>query len=516
MNLKGVTKLELFDADTGILVDSVEESNLVTNAVNNIFNGALNALASFNNNGFGTHNSLEYLFKLPDGYNLAKALFGGVLIFSKNITEDVEHCIPTIDEIKSCVGYANLGLTTAGSLFKGSFNKSESEFTDNTFKFVWDFNSDQCNGDIACICLTSDAGANTGLKYNVIETYDDCHVMNFIQSNMWDKKVSVNYNYAHNPMFKSSYSSSSSSFSGMYVYNNYLYYVSRDKVYKYSLERLVSKKGVLLNEAFNYGSVSTYDGLITLSDYKYSKFLCTDGDKVFELDESQSDVSTLTLYKVSGDAILETVSIPTTNINNSIAEYFGDSSASQYVVSHYRDGVINNNKIYFLVGECNNTNLSTNPNRLRMYVLSFDGTYTYKDLNITDNLVSFLFGTTAVGGAGNAYLGVSFTKIFDSLVLISQNSSPGYAYYIVNDDGSIEDYPFMHNKDSMNYNDIHGAYLNTDWLKEPWFSFKFSGNGLYNSVDLFQAYLATINNLETKITKTSGNTLKITYTLTQV
>lgn len=514
MNLRGVTKLELFDADTGILVDSIEESNLVTNAVSNIFNGALNALASFNNNGVGTHNSLEYLFKLPDGYNLAKALFGGVLIFSKNITEDAEHCIPTIDEIKSCVGYANLGLTTAGSLFKGSFNESESEFTDSTFKFVWDFNSDQCNGDIACICLTSDAGANTGLKYNVIENYNDCHVFNFIQDSMWDKKVSTYYNDAHNPMFKSSYYQYN--FSGMYVYNNYLYYVYRDKVYKYSLERLASKNGVLLNEAFNYGSVSTYNDLITLSDYKYSKFLCTDGDKVFELDDSQSDVSTLTLYKVSGDAILETVSIPTTNINNSIAEYFGDSSASQYVVSHRSDGVISNNKIYFLVGECNNTDLSTHPNRLRMYVLSFDGTYIYKDFNITSNLVSFLFGTNAVGGAGNTSLEVSFTKIFNSLVLISKNSSPGYAYYIVNDDGSIEDYPFMHNKYNMNYSNIHGAYLNTDWLKEPWFSFKFSGNGLYNSVDLFQAYLATINNLETKITKTSSNTLKITYTLTQV
>lgn len=513
MGLKGITKLELFDADTGILLDYVEESNMVTNAVSNIFNGALNAIASFNNNDVGTHNSLEYLFKLPDGYNLAKALFGGVLIFSKNITEDVEHCIPTMDEIKSCVGYANLGLTTAGSLFKGSFNESESEFTDSTFKFVWDFNSDQCNGDIACICLTSDAGANTGLKYNIIEDKRDCHVLNFIQREMWDKKVSVGFNSAHNPMFKSSYYGS---FSGMYVYDGYLYYVSKNKVAKYSLERLESKKGVLLNEAFNYGAVSTYDDLITLSDYRYDKFLCTDGDKVFTLDNGQSDVSTLTLYKVSGDAILETISIPTTNINNSIAEYFNSSSVRQYVVSHHYDGVINNNKIYFLVGECNNTDLATNPNRLRMYVLSFDGTYTYKDLNITGNLVSFLFGTDAVGGAGEASLGVSFTKMFDSLVLISKNSYPGYAYYIVNDDGSIEDYPFMHNEYSMNRRDIHGAYLNTNWLKEPWFSFKFCGDGLYNSVDLFQAYLATINNLETKITKKSSNTLKITYTLTQV
>lgn len=514
MGLKGVTKLELFDADTGILLDSVEESNLVTNAVNNIFNGALNALASFNNNGAGTHERLEYLFTLPDGYNIAKALFGGVLIFSKNIVEDVEHCIPTIDEIKSCVGYANLGLTTGGSLFKGSFNESESEFTDNTFKFVWDFNSDQCNGDIACICLTSDAGANTGLKYNIINTYNDCHVMNFIQKNMWNKENSVYYNSAHNPMFKSSYNNSY--FSGMYIYNNYLYYVHTNKVYKYSLERLLSKKGVLLNEAFNYGSISTYDDLITLSDYQSGKFLCTDGDKVFELNTNQSNVSELTLYKVSGDAVLEQVSIPTTNINNSIAEYFNSSSVKQYVASHYADGVISNNKIYFLVGECNSADLSTKPNKLRMYVLSFDGSYTYKDFNVTDNLVSFLFGTTTVGGAGNTSLGVSFTKIFDSLVLISKNSSPGYAYYLVNEDGSIEDYPFMHNRYSMYSNNIHGAYLNTDWLKEPWFSFKFSGNGLYNSVDLFQAYLATINNLETKITKTSSNTLKITYTLTQV
>lgn len=81
MALKGKTVIQLYDAKTGELVETVEKTNLVTNAVNNVLNGALNALAYTSNNCKGRHYELDCLFDFPSGYNLAKSMLGGILVF---------------------------------------------------------------------------------------------------------------------------------------------------------------------------------------------------------------------------------------------------------------------------------------------------------------------------------------------------------------------------------------------------------------------------------------------------
>ena len=65
MALKGSAKIQLFDARTGKLERTIESNNIITNAVTNILNGALNALAISDNNGFGRHESLNSLFDFP-------------------------------------------------------------------------------------------------------------------------------------------------------------------------------------------------------------------------------------------------------------------------------------------------------------------------------------------------------------------------------------------------------------------------------------------------------------------
>ena len=126
MSLVGKTTIKLFDDKTGELSDIVESNNMVTNAVSNIFNGFLNAVALSDNNEVGEHNSLNYLFDIPDGYNLAKTFFGGLLIFSSAIKKDVNHIIPTIDEMKTFIGCGNQGSSITGNTFKGNFNSAES------------------------------------------------------------------------------------------------------------------------------------------------------------------------------------------------------------------------------------------------------------------------------------------------------------------------------------------------------------------------------------------------------
>lgn len=510
MDLIGNTTIQLFDAKSGKKTDEVSKNNLVTNAVNNILNGGLNAIVSGLNNGIDKHNSINFLYNFPSGYNIAKSLFGGVLVFSNSIQSDVEHCIPTIDEMKSFIGCANQLATVEGSIFRGSINESESEVRDNYVKFVWDFTTEQCNGDIASICLTSNIGGSEGYKFNVKKSQTDAHFLSWLYNGMWDASTKSEYSSSniHNPMFKSSFTSSNAH--GMYIYENNLYYVYRDKVYKYNINRILNKYGSDILSRFNLGAVSGYDEVISLTNYSYDIFNCLDDDKVYEFDNNQSDTSKFTLMKVSKNAVTENIEIPTTNIISSMTDYFDYNREYRFLSLN---SCIYKDKIYTIVGWVNNSNLSVNPNKLRIYILSFDGSFTFKDLNLTDNMISMLFGTKTYAGS-TAESGLKFLKVFDNLVLQASDETNGYAYYLVSDDGDVDEYPFMHTKGSLYY---YGniLYKNSGWLKEPWCSFKFAGNGMVNSIDMIAPYLATINNQEVVLTKTADKTMKIIYTLTQ-
>ena len=515
MNLRGKTVIELRDAKTGKITNRVEKYNTVTNAITNILNGGLNALVASQNNGVGKHNYLSYLYTLPNGYNIAKALFGGVLIFSKSINTSEEHCIPSVEEMKSFIGCANQGSSITGNNFKGSFNSDESEFTDTYAKFVWDFTTNQCNGDIASICLTSDCGGSLGYKFNAISNKTDAHTLGFVNTGMWDASLSVDYGSSnsnlHNPMLLSSFNTSNAH--DTYINGEYFYYVYRNSVYKYNINRLLNKNGSCINESFNYGKLSGYDELITLTQTLTNVIKCVDEDKVFQYN-SQSDSSKFDILKISGNAEEESISIPTTNLLESLSTYMGYSFTGQPLSSTYKNNiVIFNNNIYLLVGQVNYTDKDTNPDMLRMYKISFDGSFTYYDIDITDTVISMLFGTTQYGGT-NKTLDMTYTKIFDTLVLISKDSTNGFKYFFVNDNCSIDSFPFMACEDDLSYYG-YGLYNNSDWLKQPWCSFRLAGNGVVNTTELWMPYLATINNQNPVLTKTADKTMKIIYTLTQ-
>ena len=516
MVLKGKTTIQLFDSKTGELLDTVEKSNIVTNAVNNVLNGALQALAYTSNNGKGRKSELYKLFDFPNGYDLAKSLFGGVLVFSKSIEENVDHVIPSIDEIKSFIGCANQSKGIEDNTFKGSINESLSEVGDDYIKFVWDFSPDQCNGDIACVCLTSDCGGSTGYGFDSIASASSSHLISKLDDNMWDSSASLEFNpsYIHNPMFATSFSSLNEH--DMYINENYLYYVYRDTAYKYDVSRLYdsSKIGVELFSKFDYGNTSDYDEAINLSTFEYHIFNCADDDCVYEIDTNQTDSEYLTLIKVSGDAVTEIIQIPTTNILTSLYEYHNDTSRLyQYIKKFNESGIISNNKIYFLTGSVD-PNLTSDSNKLRMYVLSFDGSFKYKDIDCTPTVIGMLFDKS-VGGHVDSNMGVRFVKIFNKLFLQSNSEDKVFKYFIVDDDGNISGYPIFATNRALS---LYGSSLNTSnpWVRAPWVTFKFAGNNFIEAIHLIQGYLATINNLDVVLTKTSNKTMRITYRLTQL
>jgi hypothetical protein len=142
--LKGKTIIELTNVKTGE-VERVEDDNMVTNALNHIFEP------------FGHYKKPDKLF--TDTNNIVpfyQNLLGGLLLFDGEITEDAEQLFaPSSVNLTACGVYGRQNDTT--NTCRGDYNMTESEvnLSSKYVKFVYDFGTSQGNGNIACVALTS-------------------------------------------------------------------------------------------------------------------------------------------------------------------------------------------------------------------------------------------------------------------------------------------------------------------------------------------------------------------------
>ena len=172
--LKGVCRIELTDVKTGEKKVTVDE-NVVTD-------------------------SIAQLFSLPQKYAIAKintrlsifptltpahGCFSGVVLLNNAISgTDTELKAKTAFPVGSAVT-AHAGSNTslpADDLTCGVWNSEESGDVENGYKYVWDFPTDRANGDIACVCLTAASGGNytpvsdtyrSTSAYNLFANYSD-------------------------------------------------------------------------------------------------------------------------------------------------------------------------------------------------------------------------------------------------------------------------------------------------------------------------------------------------------
>lgn len=140
--IKGRTKIELFNARSGRREKVYEDENLVTNAIRY----AMNIEAA------GNQQLDSWIFPIA-----TKAL-GGLLMFDGPLEEDVENIyLPSDVHI---VGYGNTSVNT-DNIRRGSYNAAESGPTDEGYVSVWDFGTSQANGVIRSVARTSvNAGGN--------------------------------------------------------------------------------------------------------------------------------------------------------------------------------------------------------------------------------------------------------------------------------------------------------------------------------------------------------------------
>lgn len=163
--MKGTTKIELFDAETGELINTVEDSNLITNGFAELCKPILETSPFLDLASAGGADNV--INTLPT--NIARFLYMGLLLFDKALPED-----PNLLYKPSGVNNIGCGINQAyggANPFYCSLNSLDSQLDPRLgyVKYVWDANASQCNGTIECACLTTEQGARASAGIGSID-----------------------------------------------------------------------------------------------------------------------------------------------------------------------------------------------------------------------------------------------------------------------------------------------------------------------------------------------------------
>ena len=146
--MHGKATLILTDKDTGRVVEQIEEHNMVTNALNSIFNLPPEMV-------YDTTSKYSFLGYLPMYRNILK----GLVLFGDTIPENADDYM---------LGGKYSVIATAGDEYsgadamRGSFNANQSCEIENGYRFVWDFAPEKAIGTIKSLSLTHRLHGNRG------------------------------------------------------------------------------------------------------------------------------------------------------------------------------------------------------------------------------------------------------------------------------------------------------------------------------------------------------------------
>lgn len=150
MKIKGHTTIELFDAKTGKLVQRTDDDNMITKALYYFYDeGGWTNPSALNADALRS-DALHYML-------------GGLMCLDTALTESDE-----IVRVPAGVGMTANGaynvLNGGNPPELGSWSELESGWQpDDSYKMVWNYNTAQGNGTVACVCLSSLYGGMQGI-----------------------------------------------------------------------------------------------------------------------------------------------------------------------------------------------------------------------------------------------------------------------------------------------------------------------------------------------------------------
>ncbi|KIR03813.1 hypothetical protein P261_02628 [Lachnospiraceae bacterium TWA4] len=463
MKLKGTMTIQLIDVETG-QVEQVIETNMLTDAVNNIFQEnpmgiLLNAAGKYDTllNWTGT--------LLP----ICPNLIGGILLFSKALEEKTSNIYS--DSSNLPVAYASNDVNSTENLARGSLNLTESKVLDNGYRFIWEFTPNQGNGTIAAVALTSSYGGKNAYG-SLIDDASPFLLMRKVDvSNLGNEKLTdlfltTSIDFEKNCLYSLQYSDSS-------------VIIRKLRIPTFTIG---------LNESLNDSSCSLLESQVLacttfkfLGSYIPYGVFCDGGDGYWYGFSNQQNTS--------GDAKMLWMKIKKEDYT------FTEGS---WTLTNCQ------------LPACGSFRVDTYPIRIQravvrrgyLYIPAYNKTGIYK-INLSNSTdVKFIeFGFTSqmkpLGGAGNCE---NYLVVVGDLII-------GWDFQITANDKVIQT--------------VGTARL--DNLATPLFQYKnyltgwgSSYSNAYHLSYLLTPYLASINNLSSPITKTADKTMKITYELTEV
>ena len=479
MGIKGKTTFELTDVNTGE-VEVIEDSNMITN-------GLQEFLTTYGYFGCDILNT-----DTIRNNSLWVNLLGGLLLFDTALDEDVNNTFMPAGV--KMIGNGSKGVANSGAVTElGSYNTAESGLqSDGSIKLVYDFNTAQANGTIACACLTSKIGGYVGMG-NDSERYQnpDCNLDAFLSD-------------AHHICCSNIPGTGNDTSHILYpVYGENAIYFTNPYNIKYSSDYAsqhwsVTKKIQILKVRAGFTGVS-------IKDRRYL-------DKV--MDTYDVDIP---------QDILDYMGTSTNYITIS-----RDSERNIYVIFHKASSYIPNGDFCWIMKidkdmqataykVTNNTGESL---RTESVIITFDGDYLWI---YSQSSPYYLYGIKYTDSTQIIETGVNKSAMYN-LYTIGKNLIGIYDKY-----SSSNNYyaPTVYDVVNRTHRQINGRVSGNNYILIPFPDKK----GVYLLVDYSSSssdtspcnlrvmkdprYLATINNLSEPVVKTASKTMKVTYTITE-
>lgn len=498
MALHGHTAIELYDAKTGKLTDRVEKDNLVTGAVEEYLSAVLyRSIFLVGEQSKSIFQDMEENYN-NSGRDFIKEYFGGVLVFDKAINESEK--VVTNDDVCHNIGFAGLRPANQYRVNSGSFNAVESVFDreHKMYKFVWDFSTSACNGDIASICLTNERVGWQGIvDKQPFPSEDNGQYINFIKSInlptiITNDRLAI-YKNNSNGKYTLDYSKISKFNEGIGTFG------IGDSYYNSSIKYIVDGSMNLdfdsVKPSIPSGSSSGFTTLLSMENAKLATELSTVGVWYFSNSSNYTGGFRFVDFNLGYRDYSYNFSSLVDNIytfmENEVTKYNIVSDLFRYSATTFRE-----EEQLFIFS-------ATHNGKVRVYkATSSDFTYTDADIKTTvykNNTINFCIEFL---GIKMILLGWRHSETFPTFLVLDNNYNPTDKYY-------INTYYFKW-KGYNNSNYVCPKKNITEFIRltEDIFS-------QYSSVLIDPFYLATINNQSDVLTKTPDKTMKIIYTLTE-
>ena len=492
MAIHGSATIELTNADGS--KEIIKHDNMVTNAVSDMCMSYRGDIASI-------------LKIMSYGESYANALFGGILLFDEVLNDDPDdYVIPSTN----ITGYASQDAYGGLDIARGSFNQSESGVqADGSYKFVWDFSTSQANGTIKSVALCPNIMGQIGASdYAVSSERKDFYVKNGLKDPFYANMLPsggftngiANYNFEIvGTVGDIAYAIDATNIQGEDNYQS-LYIVNNGGILRLHKFRIGVRK-ISLADNVCTGRYLGYEDVTIPSEF--IDILYNDlGNRCLDtfFDYESGKLILYPFYKKSEIQVNGTTKYAEIELKNNmnVTVYTFTNNTAGYIDKGYGYKSAHEKGCTLFICKNYIVNFSVVGKETKMYVTNRNDNTIVRQVKYS-NGNEYKFSATS---------NICFIPLFahNNILFFSYEASSSGGYYYVLDmsTGIIK----RTNAENMSF----GGYTMDIGSKVV---YACSGKNLsYNPV-INPFVLTTKNNLGEPVVKTSSQTMKITYTLTE-